>query len=227
MAANSPWAAPLKAFLGAAQSMPGFNSSQQNHSTGYANLPDQGVPLCYPAAGTSYSNQCYEPKLQPKHEFEYRRFRKLRWWVKIIVAISNICSCLLSLVMEVAMCYMMYTFYKTKDDSAYGRSSPWAKNTKLWPTIMLLAASGVTVLLSFAILVALCCLSKKKKTLFSVLYSLMHIVAWVVVAALYRVGKTEDDLWGWSCSSKAEEIQILFKDELNFSSMCNIQVSFS
>lgn len=224
MAANSPWTASLQAFLGAAQSLPGFNSSQQGHNTGYTNLPGQGVPLCYPAP--SSNNQCYEPKLQPKHEVEYRRFSKLRRWVKIIVAISHVCSCLFALVMEVAMCYMMYKFYKTKDDSAYGRSSPWAKNTKLWPTIILLAASGVTVLLSVAILVALCCLSKKKKAMFSISYSLIHIGAWVGVVVLYRVGKTGDDLWGWSCSSEAGKIQSLYKHELDFSAMCNTQVSF-
>jgi len=222
MAAHSPWTAPLQALFGAAQSLPGFKSSHQGYNTGYANLPDQGAPLCYPAA-SSY-NQCYEPKLQPKHEAAYGRFRHLRRWVKIIVVVSNVFSGIFSLVMEVAMCYMMYKFYKTKDHSAYGRSSPWAKNTKLWPTIMLLAASGITVLLSFAILVALCCRSKKK-AIFSVWYNLIHIGAWVGVAVLYRVGKTGDDLWGWSCSSGAEEIQSLFKDELNFSALCKTQVS--
>lgn len=224
MSANSPWTGPLKTFLDAAQSLPGFNASQQGHDGGYASLLDQGVPLCYPAP--SYNNQCHEPKLQPKHEVDCRRFSKLRQWVNIIVAISHVCSCLFSLVMEAAMCYMMYKFYKTKDISAYGRSSPWAKNTRLWPTVLLLAASGVTVLLSFAILVALCCLSKKKKAAFSILYSLIHIGAWVGVAVLYRVGMTGDDLWGWSCSSEADMIQSLYEDELNFNAMCNLQVSF-
>lgn len=91
---------------------------------------------------------------------------------------------------------------------------------------MLLAASGVTVLLSIAILLALCCQSKKKKAMFSVLHSLIHVGIWLVVAVLYRVGKARNDLWGWSCSSEAEKIQSLYRDELNFSAMCNTQVSF-
>ncbi|KAJ9658493.1 hypothetical protein H2198_003645 [Neophaeococcomyces mojaviensis] len=223
MAANNLWTSPLKVFLGAAQSLPGFNSSQQGYNTGYTTLPDQQIPLCNPAS--SYNNQCCEPKLQQKYEVDCRRFSKLRRWVKVIIAISHFCSCLFSLFMEVAMCYMMYKFYKTKDDSAYGHSSPWAKNTKLWPTIMLLAASGVTVLLSIAILLALCCQSKKKKAMFSVLHSLIHVGIWLVVAVLYRVGKARNDLWGWSCSSEAEKIQSLYRDELNFSAMCNTQTA--
>ena len=224
MAANSPWAAPLKAFFDSAQSLPGFNSFQQGHNAGYANLPDQGVPLCHQAS--SYNNQCYQPKLQTTCGVDRRRFSKFRWWVKTIVVTSQVCSGLFSLLMEVAMCYMVYKFYKTKDVSAYGRSSPWARNTKLWPTVMLLASSGITVLLSLAILASLCCLSKNRKAMFSVYYNLIHIGAWVGVSVLYRVGRTEKDLWGWSCSSKAETIQSLYKDELNFSALCNTQVSF-
>ncbi|KAK5089309.1 hypothetical protein LTR70_007106 [Exophiala xenobiotica] len=223
MATDSPWTAPLQAFLGAAQSLPGFSSSQQGHNIGYASLPDQGVPLCYPAP--AYASHFYEPKLQPKHEADIHRFTKLRRWVKVIVTISHVCSCSFSLVMEVAMCYMVYKFRGTKDDPAYGRSSPWAKHTKLWPTIMLLAASGATVLLSFATLVAFYRLSKKKNTMFSILYNLIHIGAWVVVAVLYRVGKTGEDLWGWSCSSKAEKIQSLYKDKLDFSALCETQTA--
>lgn len=56
-----------------------------------------------------------------------------------------------------------------------------------------------------------------------------HIVVWVVSAGIYRYGKEPvngkfRDLWGWSCSTAADEIQAVITD-VNFGRYCNIQMS--
>jgi hypothetical protein len=66
-------------------------------------------------------------------------------------------------------------------------------------------------------------------TVFSSVTFLGHIVLWAVVAGLYRYGKDthgkSNDLWGWTCSNGAAEIQEQFKDVVDFHHFCGIQVS--
>ena len=214
-------------FLGVAQSLPGFSNHKpyaQIHST------EQGTPLCNPAPyGTgSPPNYHLDPKMSPKHEVLTSRFHTIRRYIKIAVICSNIFSGILSLIMEIGMIFVTWKFYKTKDHPTPGRAwGPWPKETRLWPTYMLAAASGLTALLSLCLLIAQCCRAKRKAAFFSVLYSLVHIGFWIGISATYRIAKKKDDLWGWSCSEQAKEIQKqLGSKVLNFESLCNIQVSF-
>lgn len=39
------------------------------------------------------------------------------------------------------------------------------------------------------------------------------------------MGRTGSDLWGWTCSDKADSIQAEFAALVNFSRFCDIQVS--
>jgi small-conductance mechanosensitive channel len=212
-----------KAFMSAAQALPGFNTSNKPYAqVSYADLSAQGMPLTQ-----QQSYQPCQPNVTPRHEILFQRFRRIRRWTKIAVVFSHVFSGLFSVFMEAVMFYVTYTFYKTKDypmpDRPWG---PWPKSTKLWPTYMLAAASVVTTLLSLGMLIALCCRAKRKAAFFSILYMLVHVICWAIVAVLYRVGKTGDDLWGWSCNDKAKEIQkTLGSSVLNFQSLCKFQVS--
>ena len=42
--------------------------------------------------------------------------------------------------------------------------------------------------------------------------------------AAYRAGRTESDLWGWSCSDKADAIQEQFSSVVDFGKLCDTQV---
>ena len=57
------------------------------------------------------------------------------------------------------------------------------------------------------------------------LYNVAHVVVWAVVMVLYRANKTKKDLWGWSCSEKADAIQGLYDGVVPFNSLCQLQVS--
>ena len=228
---------PLKALFNALPAIFSGQSAQDtSHQGTYNGLPDQQKPLHhprYPAYSPSahYSQpRAYSPcsyQSKPGHApFHLRKsFNSLRRYTGILTILSTSISAVLSVGMEVIMVYMTYTFYHTKghDPSYDQRSGPWAKHTKLWPTYLLLGASGITCLLSLGILVATCCKSRKK-ALFSVFYHIVHVLLWAGVTVLYRVGKTGDDLWGWSCSENADNIQDLFKGVVNFNGLCKLQV---
>lgn len=131
------------------------------------------------------------------------------------------------------MVYVLIKFYSTRNEPGGGRSSPWSADTKLWPTWLLLSASGVTLIATIFSLFALCCVKKhgagvrRRGRRVIVLEYAIHVIAWLLVAFLYRWGKTGDDLWGWSCGDKAKAVQEAFKTELNFQALCDIQVSFT
>lgn len=130
------------------------------------------------------------------------------------------------------MIYVLIKYYQTKNDKGAGRNTPWSANTVVWPTYMLAAASGVTLVTTIFALFALCCgkakgNERKSKIWTTVLKYAIHVISWLIIAVLYRVFKTGDDLWGWSCSDRAKAIQFAFKSDLDFSALCNIQVSAS
>lgn len=156
-----------------------------------------------------------------------KRLERLGRYLKIMMLVSTVISLILSLVMEAAMIYMTYAFYSTKNKTASGSKgqvTPWAKETILWPTYLLLGASGVSVLGAAVILVMLCC-NFRKRMAFKLVYYLLQVVLWVTVAVVYRLSKGTRDMWGWACHNEATERQQLFKEVVNFTSLCKLQVS--
>jgi hypothetical protein len=68
-------------------------------------------------------------------------------------------------------------------------------------------------------------------TTFTWVVMLGNLIVWCVAASLYRTEKDKDgksnDLWGWTCSPLAREIQKEFAVEVDFDKFCNVQVSLS
>ena len=81
------------------------------------------------------------------------------------------------------------------------------------------------------ILIAYLISIKKANTISSVqsvtglVIEVAHIIIWIVIAILYRVGKTGKDLWGWACSPLAEKIQPNFNNVVHFNAVCDRGVS--
>ena len=149
------------------------------------------------------------------------------------VRISKCLSAILSALMESSTVYMMYKFSTTRNISGPGIVSPWFKNTKLWPTILLAVASGLTCLMAIGSLVIQMCKSLRKtskpakgKSFFTIVKYAVHIGTWACVAVAYRRGKTGQDLWGWSCSDMSRAIQETFHIDINFNQLCMLQVRY-
>ena len=120
------------------------------------------------------------------------------------------------------------TFLSTRGIIRSDRN-PWAGQTTIWPTILLLVASTITIVITLATLAAYAWSVKHANKVNShvggpiaAMEIIAHVAIWVGTSIGYRVGKTGNDLWGWSCSSKAKNIQDVFP-EVNFDFFCSLQ----
>lgn len=207
----------------------------------YQNIPDHSQPLYQqsPPIPQYQHATAYDPKapIYDVNQKQYSRsvskarrlFAKFRRYLKIIVFISNICSAFLTLYMLLAMAGMTALYLTTKNetgqDEVKGMLKPWPPDPKTWPTYLLLASSGLTFVGAIFSLVRNC-LSSRSKIAFRLIYYLIHIALWVAVTIFYRLGRTGDDLWGWSCDMVGGTREKLFKDILNYDAMCRIQVRY-
>jgi len=151
---------------------------------------------------------------------------KLKTSIRILRFISRLAATAIAIVTASQEAVTFSTYLKTRNTQRDGRG-PWAKETSLWPTIMLLAISAITAILGLLIVIAYLISIKTANAISSVQFGasmiieLAHIVIWVIVAILYRVGKTGKDLWGWACSPLAENIQPDFENVVHFDAVCS------
>ena len=152
-------------------------------------------------------------------------------YLRIVLLLSKCVSATLSALMESSMVYMMYKYKATRGVSRTEYADPWPKDPKLWPTLLLAVASGLTLLLTVGSLLSQICKTLRKsgqtakgRPLVTTVKYAVHIGTWACVAVAYRLGKTGDDLWGWSCSDRADAIQKAFESDVNFSQLCKLQV---
>jgi hypothetical protein len=125
---------------------------------------------------------------------------------------------------------MLQVFFSTRHTIRGGRG-PWAKQTSLWPSILLLTTSATTALVGLMVLFSYAKSIRWANNLAMVNATIIitveiaGFVTWIVVAILYRTGKTGKDLWGWACSPLALNIQPNFEGVLNFDGLCQRGVS--
>jgi hypothetical protein len=150
-----------------------------------------------------------------------KRVRTMRLVVRML-AFALSCFMLYSQV------YMLNKYLSTRGIVREGRNA-WATTTTIWPTIVLLVSSAVTVLVTAFTLLSYAWGVKKANWAAIKIYMpwvivevVGHVAVWIGTVIAYRVGKTGSDLWGWSCSNKAQGIQIHFL-EVDFSFACNLQ----
>jgi hypothetical protein len=165
-------------------------------------------------------------RLNPKVEWLLRHHHKIRRLSKIIAACTDVVTALLSAVIEILILFVLYKFFVTKDIPIEGRPwGPWAKKSVIWPTLMFAMASLVSLVVAVASLVALLHRSRRKASSFNLVFVIIQLVAWFIVIIIYRAEKTQNDLWGWSCTQKAKFLDRRFADnKVHFEDLCNIQV---
>lgn len=195
-------------------------------------MPMQSIPV-------GQSPQPYNPQYEllpektehnQEHDDEKRKlketFEKLKKKIRAFRTASRAISTALNMVMFAFMAFVIATFYATRHDTALGRTIWPLGETKVWPTIMLLATSLVTFVLSVFVLCFYCFRYKQASEswkLVVVTYGI-HIGVWIVVTVLYRQQKVLNDLWGWSCTDIADELQKAGHSRVNFEQLCKIQV---
>ena len=158
-----------------------------------------------------------------------RKFQKYKRYLRIGKIATKAITVTFSTIMFATMVFMAIKYQTTKNEIRNGRN-PWPKRPKLWPTFMLLAGAGLTLLLSAVTLFSYClCFDKARGSWkLTLVKYVIHILAWITITTLYRYEKglhgVNNDLWGWSCSQEAAVIQAEFNGVVNFATLCNLQV---
>jgi len=161
-------------------------------------------------------------RIQQKDALNQRRLKRATF-------ISRVISVILAAYMVSSMLYALIKYMNTKDKTLADGSHPWSPQTVLWPTIMILATSGVTFLMNT---ITLCFYLKsaeaadKSDTVMTYLgyaLTLTHGIIWAINMGLFKMANTGNDLWGWSCGTISDEIQSQVQSYLNFSILCELQ----
>lgn len=134
--------------------------------------------------------------------------------------------------------------FETRDqtltvDGAY--RTAWAADTITWYTYLYFGVATVTLILNAAILASYCCCGRgdgvraanaaaRVEGWWATLQHVAELCVWIASVAIYRYGREPDaegkfrDLWGWTCSAAAEDIQAQVTN-VDFGMYCQVQVS--
>jgi hypothetical protein len=111
--------------------------------------------------------------------------------------------------------------------------TPWAHDSKVWPTWSYFATAALSVIFNFSTLfsyhfgVSKANTASQVASVFSWIVMLGNLVVWSVAAGMYRgekdKGGKSNDLWGWTCSAGARAIQKEFAGDIDFDRFCGVQ----
>jgi hypothetical protein len=163
--------------------------------------------------------------------------QRLKATIRILRVISRTLLTILTLAMTVQEGRTVVTYYQTRNDMQMTPDSstprgPWAQQTQVWSSLLLFSTSVVTSLLGVLSVFAYAVSTKTSnavsslQTKFGIAVEAVHVLVWVAVAAAYRLARNGNDLWGWSCSLMADNIQPTFEGVVNFGSVCDRSVCF-
>ncbi|CAN9129068.1 unnamed protein product [Alternaria alternata] len=207
-----------------------FSSSMASHS-----MPLQST---YDSQILPYADleDLKEAEIEDRHL--KTRIRKLR-------IVSRSLALFISIAVLVPTALTLYKFLSTR--TIYrtvalpsGQSvsrTPWAHNTRAWPTYMYFGVAAVSVLLNFTTMfyykfgIEKANVASVVTSTFSWINLIGNFVVWCVAAGLYRAEKNKNgksnDLWGWTCSAGARAILKEFVGDIDFGRYCNVQYARS
>ena len=179
---------------------------------------------------TGHAPSTNDPPLpdKPKDRLRRRRFEKWKRYLKILKSSLEAITTIINIIIFGIMVWVNVSYYRSQHEKA-GDEPFWPNNLKIWPSLMLLAASFVSLLVSIGTLIVYCVNSKRARSSWKVTIAkyVLGVAVWIAVSTIYKQEKTTNDLWGWSCSSKADAVQKASNGRIDFSRLCTVQVSSS
>ena len=170
------------------------------------------------------SNQAFLQRLK-------QRIRVVKVFLRILsflLAAYTLTTMSLTLSMFLRTVRIRRTLYIPPEPITRG---PWAKNSKIWPTYVLLVTSIISCGSSLIVLAlythSIKAANKAQLRYSQIAYGLFaaYAAVWIGTAVAYRQGKNGKDMWGWSCEGETQRVlQPFFKDKLDFRLLCDIQV---
>lgn len=136
-----------------------------------------------------------------------------------------------SLIVLAMLSTVLTIFHATKDLPPRNNLTPWSSSTKIWPQIVVLVISCVSLFFAIVVMIAYCRGRRKRAekvavyyTMFAVGWFLVSVVMWLVGAGILHGSKASmggTDLWGWSC--KDNRRSQLFSSDIHYALVCRLQ----
>ncbi|KAK3117185.1 hypothetical protein LTR53_001689 [Teratosphaeriaceae sp. CCFEE 6253] len=183
------------------------------------------VPQYLPAAGADHA------RLDSADQRLKKRIRLLRMVTRILSTIAAAAT-LAPLTMTLVKFFQTRNIQYTVGGK---QRTAWAADTQTWYTFLYFGVALVSFLINSVVVLAYYRGVKAANAAdnatgwWSNLLNATHVVVWIVSAIIYRVGKEPvngkfRDLWGWTCSTAASELQVVVTS-VNFDQYCTIQTS--
>ena len=163
---------------------------------------------------------------------------KLKSRIRILRAIQRTLAVILSAATFAPLAMTLVKFFQTRNVyfTVDGEQrTAWADGTEAWYTYLYFGVATISLIFDSAILLSYCRGVKQANKASSVagiwsgILMASHVIVWIISVAIYRYGKEPDvdgkfkDLWGWTCSAAAQEIQSQITD-VDYSQYCKVQV---
>ena len=165
----------------------------------------------------------------------------LKHRIRLFKAISRLLATVLSLATFLPLAMTLVKFFETRNETLTVNGeerTAWAAGTITWYAYLYFGVATVSLVLNSAILIAYCRSVKRANTVadvadwWSYLQYAVEVLVWIASVAIYRYGKEPNDegkfkdLWGWTCSSAAQDIQDQVTN-VDYDMYCDVQVSSS
>ncbi|OAK99907.1 hypothetical protein IQ06DRAFT_222695 [Phaeosphaeriaceae sp. SRC1lsM3a] len=203
-----------------------------------------------PLKSTHMHYQDEQTSYQPTHQFQ--DFEKLndaankdtilKSRIRRLRVVSRVIALLISIGVLIPLIMTLIKFEQTKDVHqtviVNGQSisrTAWAKDSRTWPTYVYFGVAATSTLLNAGTILSYCCSIGKANvasyvtSTFSWIVLIGNLAVWVAAATVYKKEKEKTvqgkhtDLWGWTCSGPARQIQKEFKQQVDFNQYCVIQ----
>lgn len=126
---------------------------------------------------------------------------------------------------------MIYTITKYNSTSSLDSptASAWPTKPITWPTWVMLGAAAVAVAFNSMILLAYMCshnAANRMSTIagiVSVLFFFVQAGIWIVTVGAFKIAAVKGnnrDIWSYTCSTVADNVQELFQSQVNFDIFC-------
>jgi hypothetical protein len=125
--------------------------------------------------------------------------------------------------MFAAMVAVTLIFVNTRSEITDGRPI-WPRSPVEWPTYLLLGGAFLSFATAVFTMIMFCCCYERSTRSWKLALFIngIEVLYWVIVTIVYRKEKQISDLWGWSCSEVAQDLQ---RDggSVHFDKLCTLQ----
>ncbi|KAF3088729.1 hypothetical protein TWF569_001457 [Orbilia oligospora] len=144
-----------------------------------------------------------------------------------IQVIERVINLLASATIGAIMGYTLENFIVNQHEVING-TGPFGANPKLWPTYVMTAVAGITLIFNTSVLLAYCCGKKASDKIASgssyvkLLSPIGHLIVWGTTAGSFKGAASGNDIWSFSCSDTPSDVSIQqqFEHKINYDMLC-------